>query len=73
MASDSAYTEVLNTAILTRLSYYHLNTMVELYRRLGSATAIIEQRRELPGMFPGMPHRVVEALSDIDTVRGRAE
>ncbi len=73
MADNNTYTEVLNTAILTRLSYYHLNIMVELYRRLGSATAIVEQRRELPKMFPGMPHRVVEALNDIETMRERAE
>lgn len=65
--------ELLNTAILTRLSYFHLNAMVGLYRELGSATAIVEQRRELPRMFPGMPRRVVEALADIDTVRRRAE
>lgn len=65
--------ELLNTAILTRLSYYHLNAMVELYREMGSATAIVEQRKELPAMFPGMPHRVAEALADIDTVRHRAE
>ncbi len=65
--------EHLNTLILTRLSYYHLNTMVELYRHLGSATAIIEQRQKLAQMFPGMPRRVVEALADIDTMRQRAE
>ncbi len=65
--------EILNTAILTRLSYYHLNTMAELYRQLGSATAIVEQRKELRTLFPGLPRRIVEALSDIDAVRQRAE
>lgn len=65
--------EVLNTAILTRLSYFHLNTMVELYRRLGSATAIIEQRRDLGKMFPGLPQRIVEDLASIDVMKPRAE
>ncbi len=65
--------ELLNTAILTRLSYYHLNTMVELYRQLGSATAIVEQRKELRTLFPGLPRKISEALSDIDAVRKRAE
>lgn len=65
--------EILNTAILTRLSYYHLNTMAELYRQLGSATAIVEQRKELRTLFPSLPRRIVEALSDIDAVRKRAE
>lgn len=65
--------EILNTAILTRLSYYHLNTMAELYRQLGSATAIVEQRKELRTLFPGLPRKISEALSDIDAVRKRAE
>lgn len=65
--------ELLNTAILTRLSYYHLNTMAELYRQLGSATAIVEQRKELRTLFPGLPRKISEALSDIDAVRKRAE
>ncbi len=65
--------EILNTAILTRLSYYHLNTMAELYRQLGSATAIVEQRKELRRLFPGLPRKISEALSDIDAVRKRAE
>lgn len=65
--------ELLNTAILTRLSYYHLNAMVELYRAMGSATAIIEQRKELRALMPALPQRIVEGLSDIDTMRRRAE
>lgn len=65
--------ELLNTAILTRLSYFNLNAMVSLYRELGSATAIVEQRKELRALFPAMPQKVVEALADIDAVRRRAE
>lgn len=65
--------ESVNTAILTRLSYYHLNTMVELYRQLGSATAIIEHRKELASMFPGLPTRVVNDINDASCIRDRAE
>lgn len=65
--------ELLNTVILTRLSYFHLNVMVELYRHLGSATAIIEQRKELGKMFPGIPQRIVEDLNSIDVMKRRAE
>lgn len=68
--SDS---EILNTLILTRLSYYHLNIMVELYRQLGSATAIIEQRKDIGKMFPNIPAKVVNDLNSIDVMRGRAE
>lgn len=69
MADDN---ELLNTLILTRLSYFHLNAMVDLYRHLGSATAIMEQRKELSRMYPGMPRRMAEALNDVDAVRDRA-
>lgn len=65
--------ELINTAILTRLSYYHLNTMVQLYRSLGSATAIVERRDELPHLFSGLPAKVVEALKDVEVVRARCE
>ncbi|MBM6992436.1 MAG: DNA-protecting protein DprA [Prevotella sp.] len=65
--------ELLNTAILTRLSYFNLNVMVELYRQLGSATAIIEQRDTLRTMFPTLPSKITEALNDVETIRPRAE
>lgn len=65
--------ELLNTTILTRLSYFNLNAMVALYRELGSATAIVHQRRELGKAFPGMPRKLLAALGDIETVRRRAE
>ncbi len=65
--------ERLNTAILTRLSYFHLNTMVELYRKLGSATAIMEHAKELASMFPGLPTRVANELNDTSCIRDRAE
>lgn len=48
-------TELINTAILTRLSYYHLNVMVDLYRHLGSATAIVERRKEIGRLFRVFP------------------
>lgn len=65
--------ELLNTTILTRLSYFCLNAMVDLYRLLGSATAIVERRGELRQIVPGLPQRVIDALRDIELVRRRAE
>ena len=65
--------EVVNTIILTRLSYFHLNVMVELYRRLGSATAIMDRRKELASMFPGLPPRIINDLNDTACIRDRAE
>ena len=65
--------EVVNTIILTRLSYFHLNVMVELYRRLGSATAIMDRRKELASMFPGLPPRIINDLNDTSSMRDRVE
>ena len=65
--------EVVNTIILTRLSYFHLNVMVELYRRLGSATAIMDRRKELASMFPGLPPRVLADINDTSSMRDRVE
>ncbi|MGI6242221.1 MAG: DNA-processing protein DprA [Prevotella sp.] len=65
--------ELLNTAILARLSYFNLNVVVALYRELGSATAIVEHRKELRALFPGIPQKVIDALNDVDVVRRRVE
>lgn len=66
-------TELINTLALARLSIYHLNPMLELYRKMGSATAIVEQRQQLPEMFPGMPARLADDLANIDIMLRRAE
>lgn len=65
--------ELVNTAILTRLSYYHLNTMVELYRQLGSATAILERLGDVAAICPGLPARVADDLRNADVMRSRVE
>lgn len=71
--SEDRLQELLNTAILTRLSYFHLNAMVKLYRHFGSATAIVERRKDLQKMFPGIPAKVMEDLNNIEAMRGRVE
>ncbi len=64
--------ELINTIILTRLSYFHLNTMVELYKQLGSATEIIRQRHHLKTTFPSLPQRIADDLIDAEAMRSRA-
>lgn len=71
--SEDRLQELLNTAILTRLSYFHLNAMVKLYRHFSSATAIVEQRNDLQKMFPGIPAKLMEDLNNIEAMRGRVE
>lgn len=47
--------------------------MTGLYRRLGSATAVMEHRRDIEGMFPNAPKALVDALNDIDDSMAYAE
>ena len=39
--------EILNTILLTRLNYFSLAGMLELYRKVGSATLILEHKNNL--------------------------
>ncbi len=40
--------EILNTILLTRLNYFSLAGMLELYRKVGSATLIMEHKKQPP-------------------------
>jgi len=65
--------ETLYTIALTRINCFSLAGMLELYRRLGSATAVMEHRHDIPDVLPGASPRLVEALSDISEPMRRAE
>lgn len=65
--------EIFNTIALTRVGFFSLTEMGQLYRAAGSATAIIEQRERLNDLFPGVSPRLVRCLSDMDEAFRRAE
>lgn len=65
--------ETLNAMTLARLSYYNLAAIHALYLEAGSATAVIEHRRDIRAIIPDASPRLVEILRDCDTVRARAE
>lgn len=65
--------ETLNSIILTRLNRFHLTELAELYRRAGSATAVIEHRRDIREILPDASTYLMQALKDIDGLRNRAE
>lgn len=44
--------EILNTILLTRLNYFSLAGMLELYRKVGSATLILEHKNNLRDILP---------------------
>ena len=65
--------EVLSALILASLDRIQSGTAVQLCRAAGSASAVIDNRRDARSMLPACPQRVAEALAGIDRMRGRAE
>ncbi len=65
--------EILNTIVLTRLNYFSLAGMLELYRRAGSATAVMEYRHDIRQLLPDASPKLVEVLQNTDEAFKRAE
>lgn len=65
--------ETLYAIALHHAGYFCPTPMAGLYRRMGSATAIMEHRRDIKRMFPEAPLSLVEALNDIDDDMACAE
>ncbi len=65
--------EILNTILLTRLNYFSLAGMLELYRRVGSATLIMENRNNIKDILPDASDKLIHALAHCDEARQRAE
>ncbi|MGI6232677.1 MAG: DNA-processing protein DprA [Prevotella sp.] len=69
--------EIFNTLILTRISYFNLSPMLELYRKTGSATAIVEHRDHLqelqPDLTPEGACHIQGLFGDFDAVCRRVE
>lgn len=65
--------EILNTIALTRINYFSLTGLLELYRHLGSATEVLAHRGHLRDILPDASPRLVEALQHIDEPLHRAE
>ena len=65
--------EILNTILLTRLNYFSLAGMLELYRKVGSATLIIENKDNIKDILPDASDKLINALQHADEARKRAE
>ena len=65
--------EILNSIALTRISYFSLAQMLELYRQLGSATEIMEHRKSIKEVIPDAAPRLIEAFKDMSEPLHRAE
>lgn len=65
--------EIINTIALTRINYFSLAGMLELYRRLGSATEVMDHRDNIRDVLPDATQRLIDALKDVSEPLRRAE
>ena len=65
--------EILYAMALTRINYFNLAGLTQLYQELGSATAIVENRNHIRDVLPDASPRLIEGLKGIDNVMKRAE
>lgn len=61
--------EILNTILLTRLNYFSLAGMLELYRKVGSATLILEHKNNLRDILPDASDKLVSAIQNCEEAR----
>ena len=65
--------EIINTIALTRINYFNLVGMTELYRRCGSATVVLEHRNNIREIIPNASQKLVEAFKNMGEAFRRAE
>lgn len=65
--------EAICAMALTRLSHFNLGGMHELYLRLGSATAIVENRNNIHDVLPDASKALTEAFRNMGDAFHRAE
>lgn len=65
--------EILYSIALTRINYFKLTGLLQLYRELGSATSVIEHRNDISDIIPDASPRLINALKNIDEPLIRAE
>lgn len=65
--------ETLYAVALTRINYFNVATSLKLYRKLGSATNIMEHRHDIRAVLPDATPRLIKALKDISDAMRRAE
>lgn len=65
--------EIINTIALTCLSRFNSVSLLELYRAAGSATAVVEHRKNIRDMLPDASEHLVAELRNLDKTLERAE
>ena len=65
--------ETLHLLTLNRTGCFNSTTMLQLYKKAGNATAVIEHHQDIKSIMPDCPRRLADALKDIDQAKQRAE
>lgn len=65
--------EIINTIALTRIGYFGMAGLVELYQRVGSATEIVANRQDIRAIVPDASDRLVSAFAEMDDALRAAE
>ena len=65
--------EVVNLLTLAAALHFSPEAAVQLYRKAGSATAVMDNRRNLRDIMPDCQRKTIDALASIDETRARAE
>lgn len=60
------HNETRNAIALTRVNYFNLAGLAQLYRKLGSATEVIAHRNNLKEVLPDASPRLLEAMHNIE-------
>ena len=52
--------EIYNTLILSRIGFYSLAGILEIYRNIGSATEIMQHSKDIRSLIPDASQRCVQ-------------
>lgn len=65
--------EAINAMALARMGFYHMEAIIELVNRLGSATEVLAQTAHLSELIPDASPRFLSSLADPTAALRRAE
>ena len=70
---DCSTKETIAMMALTRVGYYNLTGILDFYKHAGSATAIIDHRKDVREVIPDASPKLVERIRDCEAHIHRAE
>ena len=65
--------EIYNTLVLSRIGFYSLAGILEMYRNIGSATEIMQHSKDIRSLIPDASQRLVDAFRNTDEIKRRVD